>query len=228
MAEMVFSERYIADKVVETFNNQKADGRILHVYLKHGSPSPALIRKKSEPSLATSNTTPATTAKDLFDTSASQTEDVEMSTETSYTDAREVADRDRRNQEDRRAEPDIQDGRFGFGSGRDRDNGNEKPREVSPPREDNDQLIDHRSNTQRPDQPRERGYDSRYGDRRDERGSYRREGRYNDYRRDDRPSHYGNGVGGRGYRGSDSYGRMYSDDMMRGPPRGGRGGPRGG
>jgi hypothetical protein len=51
-------------------------------------------------------------------------------------------------------------------------------------------------------------------------GSYRRDDRYLNYGRGDRPSHYGNGVtgGARGYsQGDRGYGRMYSDDMMRGP-----------
>lgn len=226
MAEMVFSERYIADKVVETFNNEKADGRILHVYLKQDSHLPALRRKESEPTLAVPGPTPTSTSKDLFDTSVSQTNDIEMSTDTSYKDAREVADQDRRDREDRRADPDIQDGRYGFGkgNGRDQDPAFEKPQGALPSRDSADQHMDDRPVTQRRDEGRERGYDNRYADRRHESGSYRREGRYDEYRRSDRVSHYGNGLGGRGYGRSDSYGRMYSDDMMRGPPRGSRGG----
>lgn len=231
MAEMEFSERYIADEVIRTFNNEKADGRILHVYLKQGGPSPTLKRNKSEQAPLVPDSTPAASSKDLFDNTVSQIEDVEMSTETSYNDSREVADRDRRNREERRADPDIQDGRYGFANGREIDRAVEKPREVLPTRDVADERMGDRPAPLRRDEGRERGYGNRYGDRRDDRGSYRRENRYDEYRRDDRSSHYGNGVGGRGYRGGDGYGRMYSDDMMRGPPRGsggGGGGPRGG
>lgn len=76
--------------------------------------------------------------------------------------------------------------------------------------------------TPRRDEARGKGYTSRYDDRRDERSSYQREGRYDDYRRDNRSSHYANGLVGGASRGSNSHGRMYSDNMARGPPRGGR------
>jgi hypothetical protein len=229
MAEMVFSEKYIADKVVETFNNEKADGRILHVYLKQGSSSPGSRQKKNEPVMAISDKTPASASKDLFDTSVRPIADVEMAIDASYTDAREEADEDRRNRDGRRGAPELQGGMHGFGNGLERDRANEKPREILPPRADPDQRMDDGPVIQRRDDPRERGYDSRYGnrrdgDRRDDRGSYRRDNGYDGYRREDVPTHYGNGTGGRGYRGSDSYGRMYSDDMMRGSPRGSRGG----
>jgi hypothetical protein len=228
IAEMVFSERYIADRVVETFNNEKADGRILHVYHKQGIAPQALRRKKSEPVLGLLDIASPSTSKDLFDNPVSQTGGVEMSTETSYSYAREVADRDRRNHEDGRAEPEVQDGRYGFANGRGRDPPNEKPREASPPRDLTDQRMDDGPVIPRRDEGRHRVYGSRYSDRRDDRGSYRRETGYDEHRRDDRPPNYGNGAGSRGYRGSDNYGRMYSDDMMRGPPRGSRGGgPRG-
>jgi hypothetical protein len=225
MAEMVFSERYIADKVVQTFNNEKADGRILHVYLKHGSSSPATRQLKSELSVTNANPIPAAGSKDLFDTTMDQSDDVEMATEISYNNAREVADQDRRNREDRRADSDIQDGRFGFTNGREQEPATEQPRETMPARHGTDQQIDDGPTAPRRDEPRERGNDSRYSERRDDRGSYRRENRYDGYRQDDRPSHYGNGTSGRGYRGGEGYGRMYSDDMMRGPARGGRVGP---
>lgn len=229
VAEMVFSERYIADKVVETFNNEKADGRILHVYHKQGVSAPALRRKKSEQAISVPESAPASTSRDLFDTPVNQTDDIEMATEAPYNDARELADRDRRNREDRRADPEVQDGRFGFANGQERDRVSEKPKEPLLTGNGREQQMEDEPVIQRRDEPRDRGHDSRYSDRRDERGSYRRDDRYVEYRRDDRPSHYGNGVGGRGYRGSDRYGRMYSDDMMRGPPRGSRGGgPRGG
>jgi hypothetical protein len=229
MAEMVFPERYIADKVVGTFNNQKADGRILHVYHKQGSPSPALVRKKSEPVFADSTATPVASSKDLFDTDVNQNDDVEMSTDTTYSDARQLADQDRRSREDRRADPEIQDGRYGFSNTQEPDRVSEKPREALLPRDEPHQRRDDRPTTQRRDEPRERGYDSPYGDSREDRGRYRREARHAGYRRDFQPSYYGNGAGGRGYRASgDGYGRMYSEHMVRGAPRGSRGGDGGG
>lgn len=228
MAEMVFSERQIADKVVETFNNQKADGRILHVYHKQGTPASASMQKQSQPAPPVPTPTPAAPIKDLFDTAVSQSLDVVMTTDTAYSDAREVADRDRRSREDRRADPEVQDGRYGFGNPPEREN--EKPREALPPRADADARNNDRPTTQRRDEASKRGYDGRYDDRQEDRRPYRRENRYDEYRRDDRPPQYGNGIGGRPYRGGgDNHGRMYSDDMMRGAPRGIRGGgPRGG
>ena len=229
MAEMVFPERYIADKVVGTFNNQKADGRILHVYHKQGSSSPALVRKKSEPVFVDSSAKPKAPSKDLLDTSVDQNDDVEMSTDTTYSDARQIADQDRRSREDRRADPGIQDGRYGFSNTQDPDRASEKPREALLPRDGPDPRMDDRSISQRRNE-RERRHDSGYSAIREDRSRYRREGQWDGYRRDFQPSHYGNGVGGRGYRGSaDSYGRMYSEDMVRGAPRGSRGGgPSGG
>lgn len=224
MAEMVFSERCVAEKVVLTFDDQPADGRILRVQLKEGSPSPGLRRKKSEPALIVPDSTPVGTSKDLFEAPANQADDVEMSTETSYNDAREVADQDRRSREDRRTNSDVQDGRYGFGSGRERNLGTQTPREALPSQGGADQRMDKEPVAQRRVDLRERPFDSRYGGRRDERSSYRRDSRYDGYRRDDRPSHYGNGLGSKVYRGNDSYGRMYSDDMIRGPPTGSRGG----
>jgi hypothetical protein len=222
MAEMVFSERYIANRVVETFNNQKADGRILHLYLSQESASSAVRRKKSEQSLLVPETQPATAPKDLFDNSAKQSEDVEMSTEASYDRSRDAADQDRRKREERHADPDVQDGRYGFSDGLERDRVNDQGREPRPPRNAFSERTDGRSITQRRDEAREKGYMSRYDDRRDERSSYDREGRYDDYRRDNRSSHYANGLAGGANRGSNSHGRMYSDSMARGFPRGGR------
>ncbi|KAI9719687.1 MAG: hypothetical protein M1828_006120 [Chrysothrix sp. TS-e1954] len=42
MAEIVFTEREGAENVVAMYNNQKADGKLLYVYLKPGGPSPIL------------------------------------------------------------------------------------------------------------------------------------------------------------------------------------------
>ncbi|KAH0558748.1 hypothetical protein GP486_004610 [Trichoglossum hirsutum] len=46
IAEIVFRQRTSADTVITTFNNQLADGRTLHVYLKNGPPT---VRPKPTP-----------------------------------------------------------------------------------------------------------------------------------------------------------------------------------
>ncbi|KAI9758868.1 MAG: hypothetical protein M4579_002751 [Chaenotheca gracillima] len=48
IAEIVFPEKAAADNIVSTFNNQKADGRVLHVYMKQG-PSLPFSSPRQEP-----------------------------------------------------------------------------------------------------------------------------------------------------------------------------------
>lgn len=107
IAEMVFTEKHNAESVIANFNNKKvtltlgdrevsklmrgskADGRILHVYMKTGGPSPGpaftSIRKAPTPRIdLTRNDTP------------------------SYDSQREQSDRRRR------ADPEFQDGSYGF------------------------------------------------------------------------------------------------------------------
>jgi hypothetical protein len=238
IAEMVFHEKHIAETVISTFNNQKADGRILHVYMARSGPSPTgvLHRKKSEPTeLFAAEATPALAAKVLIpeETGAVGGEDdIEMVEETPYTDARQSADQDRRERESRRAEPDVQDGRYGFGNRSEHSHIAEPQQISSQPQEESrgNGIVDDRDLRSRRDDGRDRRYDTGDYQRRDDAGSYRRDDRYPGYGRGDRPSHYGNGVAGsgRGYgQGDRGYGRMYSDDMMRGP-RGPRGGNKGG
>jgi hypothetical protein len=232
IAEMVFHEKHVAETVISTFNNQKADGRILHVYMHRSGPSAtgALHRKKSEPTeLFASEPAPAPAAKELIteDNGAVDGEDdIEMAEETPYTDARQSADQERRDRESRRAEPDVQDGRYGFGSRSEHSHTAEPQQTPSQPREESrgNRMVDDRGGRSRRDDGRDRRYDNGGYERRDNAGSYRRGDRYPSYGRGSRPSHYGNGVAGvgRGYgQGDRGYGRMYSDDMMR---RGGRGG----
>ncbi|KAB5557970.1 hypothetical protein GE09DRAFT_1117316 [Coniochaeta sp. 2T2.1] len=55
IAEIVFESKEGADRVIETFNNQTADGRLIHVYYKVGGGSastPASSSSKSAPSHA--------------------------------------------------------------------------------------------------------------------------------------------------------------------------------
>ena len=236
IAEMVFAERHIADNVIATFNNQKADGRILHVFLKRHGPgsAPSAPSRKSEP-LLVSEATPTPPNKELFADNSETTEmvDIEMTTEatSAYEDSREAANQDRRERESRRAEPDIQDGSYGFGgNNKDERSTTDAPQAEIPtqPREDRKGSSSRREGDRERDRERDRRYDDSRYDRRDERGSGSASGSYHRHERPDnydnrggRPSHYGNGVGGRGeYPDS---GRMYSDDVMRGGRGGGRG-----
>jgi hypothetical protein len=238
IAEMVFHEKHVAETIISTFNNQKADGRILHVYMHRSGPSTAgtLHRKKSEPTeLFAPEPTPIPAAKELIpeeNGGVDGGEDVDMTEEAPYADARQSADQDRRERESRRAEPDVQDGRYGFGSRSEHSHTTEPQQTSSQPREDSRGagITDDRDGRSRRDEARDRRYDNTGYQRGDDAGSYRRDDRYPNFGRGDRPSHYGNGVAGgaRGYgQGDRGYGRMYSDDMMRGP-RGPRGGGRGG
>ncbi|KAI9872604.1 MAG: hypothetical protein M1830_001421 [Pleopsidium flavum] len=97
IAEMVFTDKGGAENVIATFNNEKADGRVLHIYMKQGpstsSPTP----------VHTTPTGPKPPRPDLF------------VTKPSYDGQRELSDRNRR-----RAEPELQDGSYGFNSNHDR------------------------------------------------------------------------------------------------------------
>jgi len=108
IAEMVFADKSSADNVISTFNNKKvklrcrddmvgsdvlsqADGRILHIYMKHGASSSTPIAPVRKP--------PVTPEVDL------------SHNESSYDSQREQYDRNRR-----RADPEFQDGSYGFES----------------------------------------------------------------------------------------------------------------
>ena len=114
IAEMVFEDKNGADKVVSTLNNQRAsrllnrhpasmlmrvqaDGRLLHVYLKNGPPT----KMPSPPPLAvTTNSVEA----------ASQ------SSERPDLTAQTLQNSRSRSVNEKRAEPEVQDGRYGFES----------------------------------------------------------------------------------------------------------------
>lgn len=94
-AEIAFAERWGAENVVANFNNRKADGRILSLRMK---PTPA------ESLIQDSNAfNPPTGPRAL------------QSSQSSYNGLREQADRERR--QNRRAEPQVQDGSYGFSYG---------------------------------------------------------------------------------------------------------------
>ncbi|KAL1998298.1 hypothetical protein VTN02DRAFT_6454 [Thermoascus thermophilus] len=92
-AEMAFTEKWGAENVVANFNNRKADGRILSLRLKPTGAA-ALVPDASAVS-------PPTGPRAL------------RNPQTSFDGLREQADRERR--QNRRADPQVQDGSFGFG-----------------------------------------------------------------------------------------------------------------
>ncbi|MCJ1289457.1 hypothetical protein MMC34_000989 [Xylographa carneopallida] len=96
IAEMVFLDKAGADNVITTFNNQKADGRTLHVYMKNSHPetSPAFVSPAAAPIRATPTEPRAT--RPAFERPGS---------------TRDITIEERNG---RRAEPEYQDGRYGF------------------------------------------------------------------------------------------------------------------
>ncbi|KAL8790786.1 MAG: hypothetical protein Q9213_000410 [Squamulea squamosa] len=97
VAEMVFSEKAPADNVIATFNNKKADGRLLSMQLRLGksSPSPKAPAHDAPPRNAPSE--PKAARVDL-----------------TYEDNTYNQQREQSNQSRRRAEPQLQDGSYGF------------------------------------------------------------------------------------------------------------------
>lgn len=222
VAEMVFSERDIADRVISTYNNQRADGRVLHLHLKQAGTGSTPAAQGSEIDLVPAQET-AASSRPVND---SAMEDVEMDNEgVSAT----FDDRDRRSRDGRKAESDSRD--EGYDDYDDNERRGDRDREPDRDR-DRDRERDRERERDR-DRERER---ERY-DHRDERNSASfRRGDLRPESYNSRPSHYGNGVGGLGrgsFGGPGSYPRgggggggrgLYGDDMMRGGRRGGFGG----
>ncbi|KAL8631213.1 hypothetical protein Q9189_003058 [Teloschistes chrysophthalmus] len=124
VAEMVFSERARADNVIATFNNKRADGRLLRLYLKTGnSPLPANVPVQDGDRSEAPRNAPLEPKAARVDLARE---------ENAYDRQREQYDRNRR-----RAEPEFQDGSYGF-EGKDdrmevdnenrRDSGRDHPR----------------------------------------------------------------------------------------------------
>ncbi|KAL8943988.1 MAG: hypothetical protein Q9216_000697 [Gyalolechia sp. 2 TL-2023] len=128
VAEMVFSEKARAENVIATFNNKRADGRLLHVYLKVGKPTSPTKQPAHEPPrnseyapkdlprddlLLTENPSSEPPRNAPSEPKASRT-DLTYE-ENSYSKQREQSDRNRR-----RAEPEFQDGSYGFEKKEDR------------------------------------------------------------------------------------------------------------
>ncbi|KAF2761400.1 hypothetical protein EJ05DRAFT_473901 [Pseudovirgaria hyperparasitica] len=89
IAELAFSERSAAQNVIDYFNNKKADGRLLYVFLKDSVSNTHPSKPQSRPEVVRPNP-----QRDVMD--------VDM-------------EDDQRNIQVRRADPSLQDGRYGFG-----------------------------------------------------------------------------------------------------------------
>lgn len=128
VAEMVFSEKARAENVIATFNNKRADGRLLHVYLKVGKPTSPSKPQSSEPPRNIEHVPKEAPRDDCHSTEIPSSEPPRNAPsepkasridltheETSYSKQREQSDRNRR-----RAEPEFQDGSYGFEKKEDR------------------------------------------------------------------------------------------------------------
>ena len=249
VAELVFSERTIADRIIKRYDNQRADGRVLR------------LAHKIHPTTASTQPLPSsdevtqdeTEDVEMMATDAPATSDAQPPTSSRYDTDREAANRER--ETSRRGggsvEADLIDAKYGV------EDISSRPTEPSSDdrngsnRRDEDRERDHTRDRDRDrdrdrERERDRRYDDRSYDRRDDRDRDRDRERDRERRYDNRGSygdrpHYGNGVRGGmgpgpgpgpspmgprgGYGGFPGRGgRMYSDEMM----RGGRGGPRGG
>ncbi|MCJ1339158.1 hypothetical protein MMC09_004447 [Bachmanniomyces sp. S44760] len=107
IAEMVFIEKQGALNVIAKFNNQKADGRILHLYLRDGPPAPAEPIPVFAPASTSSRPIPTAPKANRPDVSHAEPA-------YDYQRDREQSDRNRR-----RADPELQDGSYGFGTNHD-------------------------------------------------------------------------------------------------------------
>ncbi|KEF63735.1 uncharacterized protein A1O9_01713 [Exophiala aquamarina CBS 119918] len=227
IAEMTFTEKYIADRVISMYDQQKADGRILRLSLKSSTSSIHAPQVKQTDLIDSTGPAPLDPAPDPVHDNAM--DGVELANEPSA-----AAYDDRNDHDSRHGEPDVQDSRYGF----DDSQAEQQDERRNEPRRDRDRDRDRDYERERErdrdrDRNRERDHD-RY-ERRQDRGSYRQNDRPSSY--NTRTSHYGNGVGAGaapgslpqrgfynggqgGFRGGGP-GRMYSDEMMRGGWRGG-------
>lgn len=242
VAEMVLTEKSVADKIIRKFHNLKADGRILKVVLSKSGPD-SLSRRKdlSRGGSAVAQTIeppeviddPAGGAGAGVEGADLDMDDVEITTDypatSSYDHEREAADRDRRDRDRNRDRED-----YAAGSGRRDDR-----RDPDRPRDDRDR------DRRRDDRDRDRD-DERDRDRERERDREPREtprepqgprDPHRDYERREpyeaRPSQprpppaYGNGFG-RPPRGAYGYGNRGGYGFSRGGNGyGGRGSYRG-
>lgn len=115
IAEMQFMDRNNADKVVSTFNNQKADGRQLYVYIKDKTNAPA---RSSKTQAGSQDNRGNRVERDNRNRVEQDDEMQDVDEDRRRYDEQRRHDEERRN---RRAEPEYQDGRYGFNDGRAQD-----------------------------------------------------------------------------------------------------------
>ncbi|KIW51382.1 hypothetical protein PV05_10109 [Exophiala xenobiotica] len=198
VAEMVFSERHVADRVISTYNNQRADGRILHLYLKQTGSGPTPLPISSD-AITTSVSEPTASNEPVNDGAM---EDVELVNEAPTT-------QDGQDRRSRRPETDSRDERRDDYADRRDDTRRDRDRERD---YDRDRDRERERYVRRDDRPS---------------GSYRGGSSYNSRPSHYGNGVGGPGPGAFGGSGSypRGGGRMYSDDMMRGGRRGGGFGP---
>ncbi|KIW20449.1 hypothetical protein PV08_01024 [Exophiala spinifera] len=234
VAEMIFSERHIADRVISTYNNQRADGRILHLYLKQSGSGPTPVPSGGNAAITPTPPEPVASNHQFSDNGM---DDVEMESEAPLAQDDRDRERDRR---PAKSDSDSRDGRRDDYDDRRDDDRRDRDRDRDRERERERERERDR------DRERDRERDQRY-DRRDDRApnsstsSYRDGGNnnstpnnhshsHNSY--NSRSSHYGNGVGGpgRGMYGGPTGGGMYhrGGGRMYSDGRGGGGSGRGG
>jgi len=106
IAEMTFTDKNGAENVVATFNNQKADGRLLYIYMKQGPA--ARTFPSTIDTTATANrppTEPRAARLDMLRSSRPEDSPIVPSYDSS---------RDHAGRSSRRADPEYQDGSYGF------------------------------------------------------------------------------------------------------------------
>ncbi|EXJ88665.1 hypothetical protein A1O1_05596 [Capronia coronata CBS 617.96] len=222
VAEMIFTEKHIADKIISTYHNQRADGKILQLFLKRsgGGLSPFQRSQQDPTSHPGSVASEPPVAAPVQNDNAM--EDIEMEAEPHAA----YAEQDQHSRDTQNPESNGLDERHGYGGSQASTSHDHHGSRRDTDRRDRERG-NHREREREPERERDRDRDMDRHERRDDRGS-------SSYRRDDRPesynsrfSHYGNGVGG-GFRGRGSFGsfprgggRMYGDDTMRGGRRGG-------
>lgn len=213
IVEMVFTERSGADNVIAMFNNKKADGRILYVYMKEGGPSQPISNQFNSQSAAHSRPSaplaPAPAPAAISPRPAQQSSDDIMEVDPEITAANDAA-------YDATANIDADVNGSAQSQSRPDDATTRAPREPREPME--------------PREPYRFGYREDYGRAPRRAESDVQDGRFasQDQQFPRRGGRYGGGGGGpyrddrRGGRfNRDGGGRMYSDSMM---GRGGNGG----
>ncbi|KAH0341850.1 hypothetical protein KCU81_g6007, partial [Aureobasidium melanogenum] len=129
IAEMLFLDKAGADNVINMFNGKKADGRILCVYLKEGGPSQSL-RSSATPRVASpivvtqpeiaqeQGAEDTMEIEQTYPTEPSPLPPHEPSPRPAYNNSRprdgRASYREDYDRGNRHAEPDYQDGRYGF------------------------------------------------------------------------------------------------------------------